>query len=92
MPEASMILTCTSPAEPSRSKAAVLIFSTGAPMRSPADSTVRPIIEVPCSTCMEVNCEDIASMVLLSWLMPTTVLICAICEVICALSMGFIGS
>ena len=31
-------------------------------------------------------------MVALSFSMPVTVLICAICEVICALSIGFIGS
>ena len=32
------------------------------------------------------------SMVLFNCWMPVTVLICAICEVICALSIGFMGS
>ncbi|MNT94829.1 hypothetical protein D3C72_2365920 [compost metagenome] len=38
------------------------------------------------------NCADMLSIVWLSCWMPVTVLICAICEVIWALSSGFIGS
>ncbi len=41
---------------------------------------------------MAVNCVAMPLSVVLSDSMPATVLICVICVVICALSIGFIGS
>ena len=58
----------------------------------PLAMTFFPIIAAPCITCMEVYCAAIEVMVVLSCWMPETVLICAIWLVICALSMGFMGS
>ena len=48
--------------------------------------------EMPWICCMVENSSAMVCMVRLSVWMPVTVLICAICVVICALSRGFIGS
>ena len=58
----------------------------------PSVNTLRPTRAVPCMTCSELNCAAMLAMVWFSCWMPVTVLICAICDVIWALSRGFIGS
>ena len=58
----------------------------------PSVSTLRPTMSPDCSICCDDICAAIAFIVVLSDSMPVTVLICAICVVICALSIGFIGS
>src|SRR5690606_34707069 len=58
----------------------------------PATSASRPIRLTPCMVCMTLYCAAMPLSVVLSDSMPATVLICVICVVICALSIGFIGS
>ena len=47
----------------SRSKAAVCVPLAATPRVLPSVSTVRPIMEVPCSTCMAENWLDMEAMV-----------------------------
>lgn len=104
-PLALVICTCTSPATPSKIKGrsaacgggfvAIGIFgflNGHAHKALPSDSTVRPIKLLPCSICTVENWLVTLLTVSLSFSMPVTVLICAICEVICALSIGAVGS
>src|SRR5471032_828955 len=58
----------------------------------PGASTVAPISDAACADCPADNCVASELSEVFNWPMPDTVLICASCEVICELSVGFVGS
>src|ERR1700712_1477992 len=58
----------------------------------PGASTVPPISDAACAPCPADNCVASELSDVFNWPMPDTVLICASCEVICELSVGFVGS
>src|SRR6218665_1115715 len=90
-PPAVMISTCTPVAAWPRSKPPCPVLPA-IDRAEPSVITLRPTRAAPCLSCQASNCAAMRCMVWLSCCMPVTVLICAICEVIWALSSGFIGS